>query len=101
VHHEDHKAERNFGQTDLAGVLLSDAKVGGERHLESAADPWPFSAAITSSGVCSRRLRVSFACRQKQYLKSGSAFSIASYASVLTYSKLSGSPLMPRCGGAM
>ena len=29
----------------------------------------PFSAAIVSFGVCSRRLRVSFACRQKQYLK--------------------------------
>src|SRR5205807_6694375 len=29
---------------------------------------WPLSAAIVSLGVCSRRLRVSFACRQKKYL---------------------------------
>src|SRR2546425_821858 len=29
---------------------------------------WPFSAAIVSLGVCSRRLSVSFACRQKKYL---------------------------------
>jgi hypothetical protein len=26
---------------------------------------WPFSAAITSFGVCSSRFSVSFACRQK------------------------------------
>jgi hypothetical protein len=29
------------------------------------------SAAITSLGVCSRRIRVSFACRQKKYLNRG------------------------------
>ncbi len=32
----------------------------------------PFRAAITSFGVCSSRLSVSFACRQKQYFQSGS-----------------------------
>src|SRR5690349_20882645 len=32
---------------------------------------WPFSAAIVSLGVCSRRLRVSLACRQKKNLKRG------------------------------
>ena len=33
----------------------------------------PFSAAMTSFGVCSRRFRVSLAWRQKQYVQSGSA----------------------------
>jgi len=32
---------------------------------------WPFRAAITSFGVCSRRFSVSFAWRQKKYLKTG------------------------------
>src|SRR5436190_1042315 len=32
---------------------------------------WPFSAAIVSLGVCSKRLRVSLACRQKKNLKRG------------------------------
>ena len=35
----------------------------------------PLSAAITSLGVCSSRQSVSLACRQKLYLKYGSAFS--------------------------
>jgi hypothetical protein len=34
---------------------------------------WPFRAATTSLLVCSRRFRVSFACRQNWYLKVGVA----------------------------
>ena len=32
---------------------------------------WPLSAAITSFGVCSSAMSVSFACRQNMYLNSG------------------------------
>ncbi len=41
----------------------------------------PFSAAIVSFGVCSRRLRVSLACRQKKNLKRGvTLFSMPMFA---------------------
>ena len=50
---------RRPARNDYGGTAAFD---GGTIKIQTYE---PFSAAMTSLGVCSSRLRVSFACRQK------------------------------------
>src|SRR5439155_23738459 len=58
----------HLGKADLVLTLLGEPQIARHADLEPTPTVWPFSAAIVSLGVCSRRLSVSFACRQKKYL---------------------------------